>query len=232
VNATGSDDPTIGRSGRGTVALVDDHHLLVDTLRLALQGRHDVIEVPVTHDPAGVPATVRRHGVDVAVADLALGSGRDGTQLVAAFRHGGARVIVVTGVTDPQRQLAALDAGAEQVVQKSAPLPQLLLTIEAALGGRALPGERQRRELQDRLHRLRRERGVDLESFARLTPREREVLAALVAGHRARRIAVDASVSITTVRSQIRSILAKLEVSSQLEAVALAREAGWSPDLR
>jgi two-component system nitrate/nitrite response regulator NarL len=35
-------------------------------------------------------------------------------------------------------------------------------------------------------------------------------------------------VSVATVRSQIRSILAKLEVGSQLEAVALARSGGGS----
>jgi len=36
-------------------------------------------------------------------------------------------------------------------------------------------------------------------------------------------------VSLTTVRSQIRSVLMKLGVNSQLAAVALARRQGWPP---
>ena len=57
-----------------------------------------------------------------------------------------------------------------------------------------------------------------------LTAREREVLDGLVAGKRAAAIAEESVVSLATVRAQIRAILAKLGVSSQLEAVALVRE--------
>jgi DNA-binding NarL/FixJ family response regulator len=57
----------------------------------------------------------------------------------------------------------------------------------------------------------------------RLTAREQEILHLLAHGERAAVIAEEASVSLSTVRSQIRSILTKLEVNSQLEAVALLR---------
>lgn len=53
---------------------------------------------------------------------------------------------------------------------------------------------------------------------------QREVLDRLVEGRRAAAIAAEFVVSLTTVRSQIRSILLKLQVRSQLEAVALVRE--------
>ena len=61
------------------------------------------------------------------------------------------------------------------------------------------------------------------QKLAQLTKRERQVLDALVAGKRAKVIAEESYVSIATVRSQIRSILAKLNVRSQLEAVALVK---------
>ena len=57
--------------------------------------------------------------------------------------------------------------------------------------------------------------------MALLTAREREVLRLLAEGTRAVGIAEHFVVSVATVRSQIQSILAKLEVKSQLEAVAL-----------
>ncbi|MNC95206.1 Bacterial regulatory protein, luxR family [compost metagenome] len=46
-------------------------------------------------------------------------------------------------------------------------------------------------------------------------------------GKQAAAIAQDSFVSLATVRTQIRSILMKLDVTSQVAAVALARQHGW-----
>jgi DNA-binding NarL/FixJ family response regulator len=67
-----------------------------------------------------------------------------------------------------------------------------------------------------------------IELFFTLTEREQNVLAELIEGHRAEDIAKAAFVSISTVRTQIKAILQKLGVSSQLAAVAMARRADWS----
>jgi DNA-binding NarL/FixJ family response regulator len=64
--------------------------------------------------------------------------------------------------------------------------------------------------------------------FASLTPRERVVLAGLVGGLRPAEIARRDFVSVVTVRNQVQSILIKLNVHSQLEAVAVARWSGWT----
>jgi two-component system, NarL family, nitrate/nitrite response regulator NarL len=63
--------------------------------------------------------------------------------------------------------------------------------------------------------------------FSILTPRERVVLAELMEGYSAESIARRSWVAMSTVRSQIKAILQKLGVNSQLAAVALARQAGW-----
>jgi DNA-binding NarL/FixJ family response regulator len=64
-----------------------------------------------------------------------------------------------------------------------------------------------------------------------LTVREREVLAHLMRGHTVREIATVGVVSEATVRTQVKSILAKLDVTSQLAAVGLAHRVGWRPPL-
>lgn len=91
----------------------------------------------------------------------------------------------------------------------------------------ASPSQRRhlRSALADRRDRLEALRAP----FQQLTPREQDVLAGLVRGLSAPAIAEEAIVSATTVRSQIRAILLKLGVHSQLEAVSLARRARW-PD--
>ena len=70
-----------------------------------------------------------------------------------------------------------------------------------------------------------------LSRFERLTAREREVLAALVDGLSPEEMAAAQYVALTTVRSQIRAVLQKLGVHSQLAAVACANRAGWRRDV-
>lgn len=65
--------------------------------------------------------------------------------------------------------------------------------------------------------------------FAALTPREQEVLGGMLAGRSAAEIAAGQQVSLATVRSHIRAVLAKLGVSSQLAAVALAHRSAHEP---
>jgi DNA-binding NarL/FixJ family response regulator len=59
-----------------------------------------------------------------------------------------------------------------------------------------------------------------------LSTREQDVLRGLMRGLAAKQIARELVVSLATVRSHIRSILAKLDVGSQVEAIAVAHRVG------
>ena len=61
------------------------------------------------------------------------------------------------------------------------------------------------------------------------TRRELQVLGMIVNGMSARDMASESYVSVATVRTQIRSLLQRLGVNSQLEAAAMARAWGWQP---
>jgi DNA-binding NarL/FixJ family response regulator len=95
--------------------------------------------------------------------------------------------------------------------------------------GRSPLADGDRHALLGELRARRAEEQRRLAPFRCLTPREQAVLAALMEGKHAKQIAAESFVSLGTVRAQIKSILLKLGVSSQLSAVALARQAGWSP---
>src|SRR5947208_1011516 len=60
--------------------------------------------------------------------------------------------------------------------------------------------------------------------LARLTDKEHCVLERLARGRRAQAMADEFGVSLATIRTQIRAVLQKLNVSGQLEAVALLNE--------
>lgn len=208
------------------VALVDDHALLVQSLALAL-GAHGLDVVAV--DPVQ-PLRRPPHDVDVALLDLALGEGRWGLDLLPELRPWCGAVVVLTGETDVRLLGDALLAGCLGAVPKSAPVTDIVEAVRCAAAGEALPTRWADPAWSAASRRARAEERQQLADFERLTGREREVLANLVDGRDVAEIASDAVVSVATVRSQVRGVLTKLGVSSQLQAVARARRAGWRRD--
>ena len=62
--------------------------------------------------------------------------------------------------------------------------------------------------------------------MARLSPAENQVLRGLVAGLTAAEMAIRSQHSVHTIRSQIKAVLSKLEVGTQVSAVAIAHRSG------
>lgn len=216
------------RLRRRRVLIVDDQRLLVDSLSLALrlEGLEPVVSSAA--DVAGLLDTVRADPPALVLLDLDLGGALgDGTDLVAPCVTAGAQVLVLTGTTDELWMAAALEQGACAAIDKGIPFEDLLrLVLSAARGETVMdPEERQRLLHQLQSHRLARER--DLAPFESLTPREQQVLRALSLGHTVTHIAQTWVVSESTVRSQVHAVLRKLDVRSQLEAVAAATRVGW-----
>ncbi|MDZ7673790.1 MAG: LuxR C-terminal-related transcriptional regulator [Acidimicrobiales bacterium] len=122
-----------------------------------------------------------------------------------------------------------VEAGAVGLVHKSEPFDAF---IDAVARTAELRTTLSRTERDDLLRALAEQRAADEERdvpFARLTAREQAVLAGLMDGLSAAELADRDFVALSTVRSQIRSVLTKLGVSSQLAAVAVARAASWRP---
>jgi DNA-binding NarL/FixJ family response regulator len=212
-----------------SVLIVDDHALVSTTLMIALRGRG----VAAEHSVDGTPAVVLRVASAlepcVALVDMDLGTGAageplSGLDLVPLLRARGWRVVAMTGSAAEADVAAAVAAGAVGWVHKHVPFDELLHAVLEVVAGRSVLPEVERRRLVDLHHREREQGRARRAGLNQLTPREREVLGGLVAGKRAAAIARESGVSLATVRAQIRSVLAKLGASSQLEAVALARE--------
>ncbi|MEQ3549133.1 response regulator transcription factor [Pseudonocardia nematodicida] len=217
-------------TGSSPILIVDDHELVGSALALNLRAEGEDAEFVPVRSAAGVLEHARRTDPGLIVLDLDLGrdadgSRIDGVRLVGPLVESGWRVVVLSGSSDAGRVGAALDAGGFVFVPKNAPFPALLGAIREARVGRSVmpPG---RREQFIQLHRDRELERRELRGkLAKLTQREREVLALLAGGKRAQAVADHFVVSLATVRTQIRAVLTKLEVGSQLEAVALYRKA-------
>ena len=213
-----------------TVLIVDDHDLIGTSLAVALTAEGLRARRAAAVDLAGVLAEADALPPGLALLDLDLGrdpGGRriDGHPLVAPLVAAGWRVLVLSGTADHARVGGALAAGAAGWVSKSAPFPTLLRAVRDLLAGREIMLAARRRQLVELYEARSVERREPAGKLDRLTHREREVLAQLAAGQRAQVVADHFVVSLATVRTQIRAVLTKLEVGSQLEAVALFRRA-------
>lgn len=215
--------------GHTRVGIVEDHVLLSQSVAIALRAEGLVV---VAADTAGEPELLRSLEPDASMLvllDLDLDEPLvDGGRLIRPLRDRKASVLVVTGSHDRMRIAAAVEAGALGWVGKDQPFSDLLAAIMRAAAGDPVLGDGEREELLAQLRRHRTAERRRLEPFESLTSREQQVLEELAAGKSVERIATDWFVSEATVRSQVRAVLTKLGVRSQLAAVAKAREAGWS----
>ncbi len=147
----------------------------------------------------------------------------DATERVSHAVRAGWSVLVLARPSDPERTAAAVAAGAAGQVSRRAPLDALVDKVGDLIAGRPGMSDDERNAWLT-LHRtLIREVAAARSRLDLLTDREFEVLRRMERGQKAVEISAEMTVAMSTVRSHIRGILAKLEVNSQQRAVELYR---------
>lgn len=203
--------------------LVVPHELVALGLQLALTGRNWSVETASASSDADVVEHARGFAPRCILVDIHLNSGfGSGLELITPLAATGARVVVLTAERRRTGLAEFVEAGAIGWMSKDVGLDEVDTTLDHVVAGGAILGRAAREALLDH---LRRERALAMRShatFERLTQREALVLGALVDGLSAEEIAEAHFVAVSTVRSQIRAVLQKLGVRSQLAAVALA----------
>lgn len=211
------------------VVIVDDHAVVAEAMRMSLELKGlDVVEIRPTEPRADilVDAVTAADG-DVVLLDLQLGPAGDGSRLIPQLVRERQRVVVLTASKDRLRWGACFAAGAAGVLHKTAPLQTIVDAVHRAAEGLPVVSPQMRHDLVQLWHARSSLDDDRRRRLSSLTPRETDVLLQLLHGKRVREVAAEAFVSEATVRTQVKSILAKLGVNSQLAAVALARDAGW-----
>lgn len=210
------------------VLLVEDHGLVAATLGAALRSRGYEVEHCATLTRDEILQTAERFAPEVILLDHDLGPDLGpSVPLIADLRTTGAKVVMLTATTSRARVAECVEAGAEGLLTKNEPLDGLVAAIEQVVTHGSLLTASQREQLLGQLQQHREEQRRRRAPFEQLTKREQEVLIALMKGQSAQTIADETFTSIRTVRGHIQSVLDKLEVNSQLTAVARARQAGW-----
>jgi Response regulator containing a CheY-like receiver domain and an HTH DNA-binding domain len=223
--------PELG-SVAARVAIIEDHGLLAQSLAFALADLGIQATVVKNLHPPAVLNVLRGSDLHLVLLDFDLGDAGVGIDLIEPITALGLRVVMLTGETDPITLAECVEAGAVGIISKSDPFERLIEHVTDVVNGRGILSMTTREQLLSGL-RAHRSREVErIAPFERLTVRESEVLRDLIEGKNAETIATESYVSLATVRSHIKALLSKLDVNSQLAAVALARRSGWVPTPR
>jgi PAS domain S-box-containing protein len=203
------------------VLLVEDHAAVREAIAAAFE-REPGFEIA---GQASSLAEARRmlEDVDVALVDLGLPDGYGG-DLIRELREVNpqAQAVVLTANLDRGEIARAVDSGAAAALNKAIHLDEVVDAVGRLRAGETLLPLDEVVELLRFAGRQRERERDDRDAIARLTPREREVLAGLAEGLDTQGIADRLHIALRTVRNHLASIMTKLGVHSQLQALVFA----------
>jgi two-component system nitrate/nitrite response regulator NarL len=208
------------------IVMVDDHALCRSGLADLIASRSPMRVVASTGNPEQVPALVREHLPDLMILDLRMPA-CDGLALLRRLRAEGLSTpTVILTMSDAEADLAAaLRVGVRGYLLKDMEPEEVLGAIARAARGELVVAPAMTVKLAQMLQAGPGVGGADKASMiASLTERERQILDHVARGESNKVIARALDISHDTVKLHVRHILAKLNLSSRVEAAVFAVE--------
>jgi len=212
-----------------SILLVDDHTLFRKGLAELLE-RNGLIRVAaMTGSPGEIRTLLDTHRPDALILDLNMPD-TDGITLMQELKAEGRSLpILILTVSEAEEDLArALRGGGNGYLLKSMEPDEVIDAIQRAVKGETVVAPAMTAKLVRLLDHKTSPAGSLLDT---LTQREREILAHLAKGESNKAIARELDISYDTVKLHVRHILAKLNLSSRVEAAVYAVEHRLTPGL-
>jgi len=201
------------------IIVADDHPIFRDGLRKLLEMEPEFQIVGEAADGAQAAALTRRLRPDILLLDLAMPRvpGLEAVKELSDLSET-VRIILLTAAIEREQIVKALQLGVRGVVLKESATELLLKSIHCVMAGQYWLG---RESLSDLVRILRDLKAIPEPGEAsrpfNLTPREVEIVAAIVKGYTNRDIADEFSIAEQTVKHHLSNIFDKLGVSNRLE---------------
>lgn len=205
-----------------SVMIVDDHVVIRSGLRMLIEHDQQMRVVAMAGNQAEALERAASERPDVIVLDLVLGD-EDALSFLPELCQASptSRVLVLTGVQNPDAHRSAIRRGAMGIVLKEHAADQLLKAIEKVNKGEVWI---ERSMMGSMIQELSRPAMVDpeLAKIETLTEREREVISLVGEGLKNKQVGERLFISETTVTHHLSSVFSKLEVSDRLELIIYA----------
>ena len=206
------------------ILIADDHPIFRDGLRRLLEAEPGLKVIGEACDGAEAVRMARQLKPDILLLDLAMPR-HPGLEALRELGTGqqSVRVILLTAAAEKQQIVEALQLGARGVVLKDSATQLLLKSIHTVMSGEYWVGRESVSNLVQYLRSLVQSSGEEArqKKFG-LTPRELEIVSAVVAGYANKEIAEYFKISEDTVKHHLSNIFDKLGVSTRLELALFA----------
>jgi DNA-binding NarL/FixJ family response regulator len=209
------------------VLLVDDHQLFREGLANILNNQPDFEVIAEAGDGLEAQIKTRKLKPDLVLMDVIM-PGCDGLEATQRIKQDlpHTTIVMLTVREDDDNLFQAIRNGAQGYLLKSIRSKEMLEMLRAAVRGEAAitpaMGSRMLEEFR-RISQLAIQEPYENEA---LTRRELEILSLVAAGHTNNEIAAKLQVSIHTVKTHMRKILAKLHKHRRYEAASYALREG------
>ena len=202
--------------------IVDDHAVIRAGLRMLIEQDETIAVVAMAGNCAEALERAASERPDIIILDLVLGD-EDGLAFLPTLREKipGSRVLVLTGVQNPDSHRTAIRRGAMGIVLKEHAADLLLKAIKKVYEGEVWID---RSMMGSMIQEFSKPTQVNPEEakIESLTLREREVIKLVGEGLKNKQIAERLYISETTVTHHLSSVFSKLEVSDRLELIIYA----------
>jgi two-component system nitrate/nitrite response regulator NarL len=207
------------------ILLVDDHAVIRAALRMLIEKQPGMVVVGEAGNKAEAVAIAARELPEIIVLDLNLGEESGAAFIPELLRVSEeSKIIILTGVKDPEEHRGAMRQGAMGIVLKDTSAETLIKAVHRVNAGELWLDRNSTAKLVTGMRRdLDDPKPMPAEdASAQLTTREREVIALVGEGLKNKQIADRMSISEATARHHLTSILKKLNVSDRLELLIYA----------
>jgi DNA-binding NarL/FixJ family response regulator len=207
------------------ILIADDHPIFRDGLRRLLEAEPGLKVIGEAQDGAEAVRLTRQLRPDILLLDLAMPRhpGLEALRDLSVGSGNGVRVILLTAAAEKHQIVEALQLGARGVVLKDSATQLLLKSIHTVMTGEYWVGRESVSNLVQYLRTLVQSSSEESrqKKFG-LTPRELEIVSAVVAGYSNKEIAEYFKISEDTVKHHLSNIFDKLGVSTRLELALFA----------
>jgi DNA-binding NarL/FixJ family response regulator len=208
-----------------SILLADDHQIVRQGLRSLLERNQDMRVVGEASDGRTAVRMTQELSPDVVIMDVGMPD-LNGIEATRQLLHDDASTKVVALSMHSDRRFIGemLKAGAKGYLLKDGAFEELAGAVRSVVAGKMYLSPRITDVVVDDY--LRNVPGAEPSVFAKLTPREREVLQLMAEGRSTKEIAMDLKVSVKTIETHRRQVMEKLDIHSVAELTKYAIREG------